>query len=128
MNVIDEVWKRACAHRGGGVGDRHLSALLLVHGAMLNGGAATVAVGFDPEDLRAAVEACEYFGLNGLANLFREIPAAADSEDDERRLDTLFRDMDPEGIMLPAAFEDRYHTTPEDFAPVAGPRGLFRTL
>ncbi|WP_221321926.1 hypothetical protein [Actinoplanes sp. L3-i22] len=119
MNVIDAVWKRACAHQGGGVGDRHLSALLLVHGTMLNGGAAAAVVGFEPEDLRAAVEASEYFGLNGLANVFRDLPGAAVSEYDERRLDLAFQDMDPEGLMLPAAFEDRYHATPEDFDPVA---------
>ncbi|GIE86136.1 DMP19 family protein [Actinoplanes regularis] len=119
MNVIDAVWKRACGHQGGGVGDRHLSALLLVHGAMLNGGAGTAVVGFDPAELRAAVEACEYFGLNGLASLFREIPAAAASADDEERLNAAFQDMDPDGLMVPAAFEDRYAATPEDFDPVA---------
>ncbi|MFI1988951.1 hypothetical protein [Actinoplanes sp. NPDC020271] len=123
MNVIDAVWKRACAHQGGGPGDRHLSALLLVHGTMLNGGAAAAAVGFEPDDLDAAVEACEYFGLNGLAGVFRELPLAADSEWDERRLDMAFQDMDPEGIMIPAAFEDRYDATPEDFDPV--PRRRF---
>ncbi|WP_436530666.1 hypothetical protein [Actinoplanes sp. HUAS TT8] len=128
MNVIDAVWKRACAHRGGGPGDRHLSALLLVHGTMLNGGAAAAAVGFEPEDLRAAVEACEYYGLNGLAGLIRELPAAADSEYDERRLDLSFQDMDPEGLMLPAAFEDRYRATPEDFDPVERRRGVIAAL
>ncbi|AEV85898.1 hypothetical protein ACWT_4879 [Actinoplanes sp. SE50] len=115
--MIDAVWKRACAHEGGGPGDRHLSALLLIHGRMLTGGAAETAVGFEPEELDAAVEACEYFGLNGLAALFREIPAALDSAYDERRLNEMFRDMDPEGLMVPAAFEDRYEATPEDFDP-----------
>ncbi|GAA2847130.1 hypothetical protein Acy02nite_03670 [Actinoplanes cyaneus] len=128
MNVIDAVWKRACAHQGGGPGDRHLSALLLVHGTMLNGGVAAAAVGFEPEDLRAADEACEYFGLNGLANLIRDLPAAAGSEWDERRLDMALRDMDPEGIMIPAAFEDRYDATPEDFDPVERKPGLIAAL
>jgi hypothetical protein len=128
MNVIGTVWKRACEHQGGGVGDRHLSALLLVHGTMLNGGAAAVAVGFEPADLRAAVEACEYFGLNGLASLFREIPAATLSEYDEQRLDESFRDMDPEGLMVPAAFQDRHAATPEDFDPVAGRRSVLSHL
>ncbi|GIF14151.1 hypothetical protein [Actinoplanes teichomyceticus] len=123
MRDVDVVWRRGCANRGGGVGDRHLGALLLVHGAMMTGGAGLACAGCSPADFEAAAAACEYFGLGGLARLFRELPAATGSEYHEQRLNDAFRDMDPQGVMVPAAFEQRYAEAPGDFDPV--PRRRF---
>ncbi len=37
-DALCAVWNRACDSAGTGVGDRHLSALLLIHGMVQNGG------------------------------------------------------------------------------------------
>jgi hypothetical protein len=117
---IDVVWNRACANQGDRPGDRHLSALLQVHGVLLHSGAAVTAGRFSAADLRAAADAGEYFGLNSLARILREIPEAALSRYAEQRLDDEYRDLDPQGVMIPAAFESHYAEARDDFDPVPG--------
>ncbi|WIM93542.1 hypothetical protein ACTOB_005523 [Actinoplanes oblitus] len=119
MRDVDKVWNRACADDGTGVGDRHLSRLLQVHGVLLHSGAAVTAGRFAPAELLAAAASAEYFGLHGLGRLLRDIPAAAISRQDEQRLDDEFRDLDPDGLMIPAAFEAHYPEARDDFDPVA---------
>ncbi|GAA4610011.1 hypothetical protein BJY16_007628 [Actinoplanes octamycinicus] len=118
MRDVDRVWNRACAHDGTGLGDQHLSRLLQVHGVLLHSGAAVTAGRFSPAELLAAASSAEYFGLYSLARLLRDIPAAAISRLDEQRLDDEYRDLDPDGLMIPAAFEAHYPEARDDFDPV----------
>ncbi|BCJ40046.1 hypothetical protein GCM10010168_29040 [Actinoplanes ianthinogenes] len=118
MRDVDRVWSRACRNEGTGPGDRHLSTLLQVHGVLLNSGAAVTAGRFPPAELLTAAASAEYFGLHSLARLLREIPAAAISRHDEQRLDDEYHDLDPDGLMIPAAFEEHYAESHDDFDPV----------
>ena len=118
--ATDVVWNRACADRGDGIGDRHLRALLLVHGMVMNGGSNHAADSCKPVEIAAAAEACRYFGLHDLAALTRELPAAADSEDEEERLDSSYAELVPDDSTICDAFEARYAEAPEDFDTING--------
>lgn len=116
----DVVWSRACAHLGEGVGDRHLRVLLLVHGMMCNGGPNHVADSYGAE-IPAAAEACRYFGLDGLAAVMLQLPAAASGYEDEGvedRLTAAYHDLVPSDATIGDAFEVRYAEAPEDFDPI----------
>ena len=118
----DVVWNRACLQQGDGVGDRHLGALLLVHGVVMNGGPNHAADSCAAAELAAAVEACRYFGLDALGSLIRELPAAsgdAGDEDAEDRLSAAYYRLVPDDSTLSGAFEARYARAPEDFDAIA---------
>ncbi len=85
------IWDRACASAGAGVGDRHLSALLLVDGTVQNGGPNAAADGCEPAQLAAAAAAARYSALDDLAEVIEELPAAASGYDDEDVEDRLTR-------------------------------------
>jgi hypothetical protein len=119
-SALTAVWNRACRGDGTGVGDRHLSALLLVDGMVHNGGPNHAADSCEPAELAAAADAARYFGLHALAAVIGELPAAAsdsDDEDAEDRLSDAYHDL-VEDNEITHAFEARYATAPEDFEPM----------
>jgi hypothetical protein len=108
-------------HQGDGVGDRHLGALLLVHGVVMNGGPNHAADSCDPAEIAAAAAACRYFGMDALGSLIQELPAASsdsDDEDAEGRLSNAYSQLVPDDSALSGAFEARYTKAPEDFDPI----------
>ncbi|MEU4563920.1 hypothetical protein AB0F72_36545 [Actinoplanes sp. NPDC023936] len=116
------VWSRARADLGDGIGDRHLRALLLVHGIVTNCGPAHAAISCEPAELTAAAEACHYLGLDGLAALLRELPGATADDAAERRLDARYYELVPDDATIRRAFEARYATTPDDFEEITARR------
>lgn len=121
QDVLLAIWDRACAGAGAGVGDRHLSALLLVDGMVQNGGPNHAADGCEPAQLAAAAAAARYFGLDDLADVIEELPAAASGyveEDVEDRLTRAYHDVFQDYGPLSAALAARCAATPEDFEPV----------
>ncbi len=69
-----KVWNRACNDQPGtGLGDRHLHALINVHGVTMNGGTSHSAHIRSVDDFDRAARACEYLQLPELAALLREI-------------------------------------------------------
>jgi hypothetical protein len=120
----DIVWNRACAEGGDGVGDRHLRALLRVHGMVMNGGPSHAAEVCDGAEIAAAAESCRYFGLDRLAVVVLALPAAAsgaDGEAAEEQLDAAYSALVPHDSIIGDAFETRYATTPGDFDPISQP-------
>jgi hypothetical protein len=120
-DVLRDVWNRACFGKGNGVGDRHLAALLLVDGMVQNGGP-NHAADCEPAELAAAAAAARYFGLEALAAVIDEIPAAASDNDEaeaaEERLSDAYYEAEDDGRAINDAFEARYAAAPEDFDPV----------
>ncbi|MET0522412.1 MAG: hypothetical protein ABW156_10645 [Jiangellaceae bacterium] len=119
-DLLRAVWNRACDGDGTGVGDRHLSALLLVDGMVQNGGPNHAADSCEPAELAAAAAGARYFGLADLAALIEELPSAAsdlDDEDAEDRMSDKYYSLMPDGDRLDSAFEARYAATPDDFEP-----------
>jgi hypothetical protein len=120
-DVLVAVWNRACSSAGAGVGDRHLSALLLVDGMVQNGGPNHAADSCEPAQLAAAAAAAGYFGMADLAAVIAELPAAASDHNDEGaedRLSEAYYRIMPDGKRLDLALRARYAATPEDFEPV----------
>jgi hypothetical protein len=114
-SVADAIWNRAAAHRGEGEGDLHLRALLLVHGAVMNGGPEHAASTLESADFEATGAACRYFDLIELASVVTQIPAAEDSDDEDERLNNAYFELVPADEVLYAAFAARYTESPGDF-------------
>lgn len=88
----------------------------------MNGGPNHVADSCEPAQIAAAAEAARYFGLDGLAAVISQMPAAASGsadEDVEDRLSGAYHDLVPDDSTLIAAFEARYAEEPGEFEPIA---------
>ncbi|MEU4692258.1 hypothetical protein [Actinoplanes sp. NPDC023714] len=121
-DAAEVVWSRAGADLGGGDGDRHLRALLLVDGIVRNCGPAHAALSCEPAELSAAAEACRYLGLDDLAAVMAGLPAATAGDDAERRVDDAYYDLAPEDETIRRAFEARFARTPGDFEAITARR------
>jgi hypothetical protein len=120
-DVVLAVWNRACQYAGTGVGDRHLSALLLVDGMVQSGGPNHAADGCEPAELDAAAAAARYFGVEDLAAVIEELPAAASGyrdEDIEDRLGRRYQDVLRDYGPLEAGIAARHAAAPQDFDPL----------
>ncbi|BAL91278.1 hypothetical protein AMIS_60580 [Actinoplanes missouriensis 431] len=120
--AAEVVWSRARADLGNGPGDRHLRALLLVHGIVTNCGPAHAAISCEPAELTVAAEACRYLGLDDLAALLLRLPDATGSDSAERLLDEEYYELVPDDATIRRAFEQRYATTPDDFEEITARR------
>lgn len=98
------LWDRACASAPS-------ECLLLVDGIVQNGGPNHAADGCEPARLAAAAAAARCSGLDDLADVIEELPAAASGYDGDH---DVFQDHGP----LDAALAVRCAATPEDFEPV----------
>jgi hypothetical protein len=115
------VWNRACDGAGTGVGDRHLSALLLVDGMVQNGGPNHAADSCEPGQLAAAAAAARYFDMEDLAALMEELPTAASGNNDEGvedRLSEAYYRLTQDGERFDTALQARYAAAPKDFEQV----------
>lgn len=120
--ATDAIWNRACANLGTGLGDRHLRALLLVHGMVMNGGPHHAADVCSAEQIAAAVEAADYFHLTSLAPLIGDLPAAKDDDAADERLSEAYNYLVPGDSTFFEAFANRYAASPEDFEKAETPR------
>lgn len=116
--MLRDVWNRACAGKGTGPGDRHLSALLLVDGMVRNGGPNHAADSCEPAEIAAAATAAHYFGLDDLAGVIGELPAAADDDAADDRLSEAYYRILPDSERLSDALATRHAATPGDFSPM----------
>jgi hypothetical protein len=115
------VWNRACDGAGTGVGDRHLSALLLVDGMVQNGGPNHAADSCEPGQLAAAAAAARYFDMEDLAALMEELPTAASGNNDEGvedRLSEAYYRLTQDGERFDTALQARYAAAPKYFEQV----------
>jgi hypothetical protein len=115
----DLVWNRAAAHRGEGPGDHHLRALLLMHGAVMNGGPEHAASSLDGSEIDAAAAGGRYFGLDDLAAIVERLPAAEGDEELDGHLSGEYLALVPDDTALFDAFAARYAASPSDFQPAS---------
>jgi hypothetical protein len=125
----DLIWNRACMEMepesAARPGDRHLSALLLVHGNVMNGGAAHAIIVHTIAELQSASEAARYFGLDDVIPLLERLTQLAIREEAyeyappevEESLSKAYFDKAEDSI-LEAAFRRKLHAAPEDFLPI----------
>jgi len=126
LSKADLVWNRAATDHGGSKpreGDRALSALLLAHGLVMNGGVEHAIECLSEAELEAACEGFVFFGFGTVAALLRsvEVPEfddlAEDVDDKGGELDSEYSRLVPADSTLVARFEKYYHERPFAFAP-----------
>lgn len=131
-SLEDRIWNRACdleidrsTLRDG---DRALAALLLAHGAAMNGGVWDMLDCLDEQELEEALAGYEYFGLGALRGVFVEARAALDAYDDDAEpadgaehpeavADRKYAQLVPDDEHLSRVFVEMYRASPDRFAP-----------
>ena len=116
----DAVWNRAASllgKPGPKAGDSALSALLLAHGQIMNGGILNCCQeSLSANELQAAAIGYVYFGLSGVADLLsRASLAPGDADDAEAALDLEYAEMVPHDNSLVQKFEARFREDPTQF-------------
>jgi hypothetical protein len=117
----DAIWNRAAflsGKPGPRAGDSALSALLLAHGAIMNGGVLNCCQdSLSADELQAAALGYRYFGLSGVADLLTlaKLVTAAEAEEAEARLDVEYAGMIPDDDSLVQRFEAKFKEDPTQF-------------
>lgn len=106
MSNIDQIWNRAVNGEGGSDGDHALSAVLVLHGMVMNGGLLDALESIDPEELEDAKEGFRWLGLDPVADLLIKVKAEAAE----------FEGADPEALedLELSADDDYYALLPDD--------------
>lgn len=121
LTAADRVWNRATQRsRQGRPGDAALSAVLLAHGLVMNGGVLHCIELLSEEELREAIVGYRYFGVEVNPVFLRATSARAEEFDDfETRLDEQYAQIADDGRLM-AAFQAHYSDHPEAYAPIEG--------
>ena len=115
----DLVWNRAALEGGGATarkGDLALAALLLVHGAICNGGVCDACESLSPTQLVAGGDAYAFFGLPDVAKVLSTPPDASDDECEHADRD--YWQLVPDDATLVARFEAVFAQSRDLFADV----------
>jgi hypothetical protein len=126
--LADAIWNRAVLD-GGGIaprsGDRALSAMMLLHGRVMNGGVLHAIDCLSPDELRAAMDAYLLFSLPAVVELLnraievRERGSEPELDEAESRLDAEYAVAVENDEALCLHFEQHLQLHPELFGPVA---------
>ena len=113
-----EIWNRAAIELGGpnpGIGDRALAAVLLAHGAVMNGGVAHAIELLSKEELAAAISGFNYFALPAAAQAL-SVPFPSQDETLNAADQDYWRAVPNDDTLL-HAFRLNLLSTPEAYAP-----------
>jgi hypothetical protein len=113
------VWNRAALQFGGASpreGDAMLSALLAVHGLIMNGGVMHMMVAVTEEELEAACSGYRYFGFLKAAELLAAASQEEWTGESERRLDGGYAEL-VDDHAIGVRFLERMATERGLFAP-----------
>jgi hypothetical protein len=141
LDDADRIWNRACDPfaEHSTVGDQALQDVLRVHGQVMNGGLASALEYNAPDEIHRAVAGFRYLRLDDVALTLATafdvaFPASAIADADARgdhldalgddvherleRLEDSYNAAVPRDAVLEAAFRERLHESPGDFAPL----------
>ena len=124
LTTADRVWNRAC--QGGGetprVGDTALAALLVFHGAAMNGGVLHGVECLSTEELVASSAGYRFFGFAPVAELIARasnvLKIGEELEGHERKLDHEYAALIPDDSTLVKRFERHFQANAPDFSPI----------
>ncbi len=119
-NEATIVWNRAATKHGGELpraGDAALSALLLAHGLVMNGGVLHAIEGLEASELAAAREGFCFFGFDEVARLFEH---AEKGGDDEAAFGKAYSDALPDDGAIMERFFQHFAEHPDLYAPIKG--------
>ena len=114
----NKVWNRAALESGGKAGlqgDRALSALLAVHGMIMNGGVYHALEALSAAEFADGIAGFRYFGLCEVANV---LDAASIADMGWDLFDAKYGTLIPDDGVLSQAFEQKYTAFPNAFAPL----------
>lgn len=119
LTITDRIWNRAAMAEGGREprsGDRSLSAMLLIHSLIMNGGVEHAIECLSEVELEAGLQGYEFFNLDHLAAMIRK----AGHEMSDTQLQQSDREYFETGddSVLEGQFIKRFTEQPELFAPV----------
>ena len=120
----DATWNRAAflaGKPGPRTGDSALSALLLAHGSVMNGGMLNCCQdSLSGDELQAAILGYQYFGLGAVAELLTraKLIPIDDADEAEARLDLEYAALIPDDNAIVVRFEAKFRASPADFGPV----------
>jgi hypothetical protein len=124
LTIADLIWNRACLGAQSFLlpGDRALAAMLVFHGAAMNGGVLDALECMAPEDVLAAELGYRYFGLDEIADLLNEAKSIfkvdGDMDASEAEFNRRYSLFVPDDSALIQRFELILQRTPSDFAPL----------
>ena len=141
LDDADRIWNRACDpfREHCTVGDQALRDVLRVHGQVMNGGLASALEYNTPDQIHHAVAGLRYLRLDDVALAVATafdvaFPAGAIADADARgahldalgdniherlqRIEDSYHAALPRDAALEAAFRERLHESPGDFAPL----------
>jgi hypothetical protein len=101
-------------------GERHLSALRMVHDAIAERGVAETVRLFDTQQLTRAAAASRYFDLNDLADFINRAGRAAGAREEAAAFDDEYRRRFVAGDAVREAVARKKAQTPSDFPPAPG--------
>ena len=119
LSETDQIWNRAAMDNGGSSpsqGDRALSALLLLHGMVMNGGVEHATESLSPDEFTAGIEGFRYFGFTEVSKLLGSAVTADETEFDQ--LDQQYWNHIPSDSTIVHAFESQLHSSPQSFSPL----------
>ena len=99
-------------------GDEALAALLLLHGAVMNGGIDHAVEVLSPAQVSSALSGYRYFGLGHVAELLQGISMPL-TEAQAEKLNKEYGALVPSDSTLMHAFQVKLLASPKAFAPVA---------
>lgn len=117
-----QVWNRAAMHGGGAApraGDAALSALLIAHGYVMNGGVVHALEGLDADELARAIEGYRFFGLASAAQVLEQAIKSPRNEETEHRLNAAYAEVIPNDDAIGDRFKEHLAAHPELYAPLA---------
>ncbi|HTF89844.1 MAG TPA: hypothetical protein VK843_15630 [Planctomycetota bacterium] len=122
-DLEDLVWNRAAMESGGdtpGPGDRALTALLRLHGLVMNGGVHHAMEVLNPAELCAASDGFSYFGFESVGSFFRSAsPMLAECTDEtEVAADRRYSELVPDDEHLFRRFQNVFRERADQFAPI----------
>lgn len=115
------IWNRAAMAGGGpapGPGDTALSAVLRLHGMIMNGGLDHALDVLTPEDFASAAGGFRYLQLSGVAELVEQAQAAPGGDLLEE-LDARYSALVPRDQVIGDQFEALLRQRPGDFTPAS---------
>jgi hypothetical protein len=123
-DLVEDLLDRAYAlQTAEPAGLRHLADLMVLHNTVMSGGVDMVRLDRPERFAEAAAAAADYFDLQDLAAVIREIHTAVDSDGSwriEERYHALSGPFGDDAGTIRAAVARRYDTHPGDFGQVSG--------
>jgi hypothetical protein len=115
----DQIWNRAAMDNGGSSpsrGDRALSALLMLHGMVMNGGVEHAAESLSPVEFTAGIEGFQFFGFPEVSKLLESAVTTDETEFDQ--LDHQYWNHIPSDSTIVHAFQSHLLSSPQSFSPL----------